>query len=164
MGPYEEILHALATRGIEFIVGGGVACVLHGVERVTMDVDVAVQMRPDNLLKFIDAMDSLGLRPRVPIAPALLLDPAVIRLMVEEKQALVFSFVDPDRPFRHLDMFLRSDLSYDSLLSDSEWKSLGSVEVRVINRPRMLAIKLAINPPRLKDRLDIEFLSRNENN
>ena len=47
MGPYEEILRSLADARIEFIVGGGVACVFHGVERVTMDVDVAVQMQPE---------------------------------------------------------------------------------------------------------------------
>lgn len=164
MGPYEEILNALASRDIDFIVGGGVACVLHGVERVTMDVDVSVHMRPDNMLKFIEVMAELRLQPRVPIAPKSLLDPAVIRMMVEEKEALVFSFVDPDRPIRHLDMFLRSDLAYDSLLPDSEWVELGAIKVRIINRARMLKIKLAIQPPRAKDALDIEYLSRNAEN
>jgi hypothetical protein len=162
MGPYEEILQTLARDDIEFIVGGGVACVLHGVERVTMDVDVAVQMRSENLVNFLAAMDKLGLLPRVPVTPAALLDPAVIRMMVEEKQALVFSFVDPDRPIRHLDMFLRADLSYESLLPDSEWRAIGSLKVRIVNRSRLLAIKRAITPPRAKDFLDIEYLSRNE--
>lgn len=162
MGPYEEILHALVRNGVEFIVGGGVACVLHGVERITMDVDVAVQMRPANLTKFITVMDTLALRPRIPISPSLLMDPAVVEMMVNEKQALVFSFVDPDRPIRHLDLFLRSDLSYEALLTDSELKRVGAIEVRVVNRARMLAIKLAIKPPRAKDALDIEFLRRHE--
>ena len=162
MGPYEEILQALASDDIEFIVGGGVACVLHGVERVTMDVDVAVHMRSENLVKFLAAMAKLGLLPRVPISPAALLDPAVIRMMVEEKQALVFSFVDPDRPIRHLDMFLRADLSYGSLLPDSEWRAIGDLKVRIVHRSRLLAIKRAITPRRAKDLLDIEYLSRDE--
>ncbi|MFA6289086.1 MAG: nucleotidyl transferase AbiEii/AbiGii toxin family protein [Opitutaceae bacterium] len=162
MGPYEEILHALASQGVEFIVGGGVACVLHGVERVTMDVDVSVHMRPDNLTRFLQVMADLGLKPRVPINPGALLDPAVIRMMVEEKHALVFSFLDPDKPIRHVDMFLRADLSYESLLPDSDWIELGEEKIRIINRPRLLAIKLAIQPPRAKDALDIEYLRRHE--
>lgn len=37
----KEIIYRLADRGIDFIIGGGVAAVLHGVERVTMDLDIA---------------------------------------------------------------------------------------------------------------------------
>ena len=42
------MLVTLADAGVEFVVGGGVACVLHGVERVTL-IDVAVQMNSPNL-------------------------------------------------------------------------------------------------------------------
>ena len=66
MGPYEEILCALAHAGVDFILGGGVVCVLHGFERVTMDVDIAVQMQADNFGKFIAVMNQLGLKTRVP--------------------------------------------------------------------------------------------------
>lgn len=159
-GPYTEILLALAAAEVDFIVGGGVACVLHGVERVTMDVDVAVLMAPANLGRFLTVMRQLGLKPRVPIPPESLLDPETIRIMTEEKHALVFSFLDPDRPLRHVDMFLRSELSYGSLLPDSEWVELDGARIRIIGRSRLLAIKLGIQPPRAKDALDIEFLRR----
>lgn len=163
MTVYEEILRALSTAGVDFIIGGGVACVLHGVERVTMDVDLAVHMEPGNVEKFIGVMSSLGLRPRVPISPRAILDPAMVRMMVEEKHALVFTFVDPDRPIRQVDLFLRSDLSFEALLPNSELVDLGGYSVRIINRPQLLAIKRAIQPPRAKDAVDIEFLEREEN-
>jgi hypothetical protein len=158
--PYFEILSALHRAEVEFIVGGGVACVLHGVERVTMDVDLAILMQPDNLGRFLGVMAELGLKPRVPIPPESLLQPETIRMMVEEKHALVFSFLDPDRPIRHVDMFLRPELAYDSLLPDAEWITVGDIRLRVIGKRRLLAIKLGIQPPRLKDALDIEFLRR----
>jgi len=41
MAHHETILNALSDAGVEFIVGGGMACILHGVERLTMDVDDA---------------------------------------------------------------------------------------------------------------------------
>ena len=164
MGPFSEILQALRAAKVDFIVGGGVACVLHGVERVTMDIDLSVHMTPDNLGRFLDVMEALKLRPRVPISPSTLLDPAAVRLMVEEKHALVFSFTDRDRPIRHVDIFLTADLSYESLLPDAEWTELDATSVQIINRRRLLAIKRAIQPPRTKDLLDIEFLSRHEQN
>jgi hypothetical protein len=35
----KEMLVTFGDAGVEFVVGGGVACVLHGVERVTLDLD-----------------------------------------------------------------------------------------------------------------------------
>ncbi len=35
-----EIIISLADAKVDFVVGGGVACVLQGVERFTLDLDV----------------------------------------------------------------------------------------------------------------------------
>jgi hypothetical protein len=158
--PYDEILSALACSQVDFIVGGGVACVLQGVERMTMDVDLAVLMSPMNLKNFLAVMKQLKLVPRVPIPPEVLLDPKIVRSMVEEKGALVFSFLDPDAPVRHVDIFLRPDLSYDTLLPHTELADLDGYSVRILNKQKLLSIKLGIQPPRTKDLIDIEFLRR----
>ena len=60
----------LAEAGVEFVVDGGVACVLHGVERVTLDLDVAVQMNSPNLDRLISAVERLDLQRRVPVSLA----------------------------------------------------------------------------------------------
>jgi hypothetical protein len=150
MSPYHEILKSLVDDEVDFIVGGGVACVLHGVERVTMDVDLAVHMQPANFNRFVAVMETLGLRSRVPVRPQALLDPAFVRMLIDEKHALVFTFVDPDKPYRQVDVFLTVDLAYESLLPDSEWVELGGYRVRIVNRSRLLAIKRAIVPPRIR--------------
>lgn len=158
--PYTEILAALARAEVDFILGGGLACVLHGAERVTMDADVSVLMSAENFGRFLDAMRRLGLRPRVPVDPTTLLDAKVLRLLVEEKQAQVFSFLDPDRPIRQVDLFLRADYSFENLLPAAEWVDLEGFRVRVLSKAKLLEQKLAIQPPRTKDALDIEFLRR----
>jgi hypothetical protein len=161
MGHYEEILAALVDADVDFIVGGGVACVLHGVERVTMDVDVAVATDPVNFAKFISVMEKLGLKPRVPIDPRTLLDPRVMDQIVHEKQALVFSFLDPDLPTRQVDMFLRSNLNHQSMVKHVETVEFHGKKLKLVSRQKLLEIKLAIDPPRAKDQIDIEFLRKN---
>jgi hypothetical protein len=158
--PYRDILAALSRAQVDFIVGGGVACVLHGVERVTMDVDLALLLSPSNLERFLRVMEQLGLKPRVPVPPAALLDPAFVRQMVEEKHALVFTFLDYDRPLRQVDIFLRPELSFGTLLSDTELLPCGDFSLRVLTKAKLLEIKLGIQPPRAKDVLDIEYLRR----
>ena len=160
MGHYEEILSALVEADVDFIVGGGVACVLHGVERVTMDVDLAVATDPDNFARFLAVMESLGLKPRVPIDPRSLLDKAVLDHIIHEKHALVFSFLDPDQPTRHVDMFLRSDLNHEALADHVETVEFRRKRLKLISKQKLLEIKLAIDPPRQKDQIDIEFLRK----
>lgn len=161
MGHYEEILSTLMDNDVEFIVGGGVACVLHGAERVTMDVDIAVAADPANFSRFIDAMESLGLKPRVPIDPRSLLDEKVVEHIIREKQALVFSFLDPDLPTRHVDIFLREDLNHKALAPHVETVEFHGKGLKLVSKRKLLEIKLAIDPPRLKDQIDIEFLRKN---
>ena len=134
MGHYEEILTALLDAEVDFIVGGGVACVLHGVERVTMDVDIAVAMAAENFTKFLDVIDRLGLKPRVPIDPRTLLDARILKSIIEEKQALVFSFLDPDLPIRHIDIFLRSDLNHAALSSHIESVEFHGRQLKLISK------------------------------
>jgi hypothetical protein len=55
-------------------------------------------------------------------------------------------------------MFLKADLAYESLLPDADEADVHGFAVRVINRDRRLAIKLAISPPRAKGIPDMQFL------
>jgi hypothetical protein len=153
-----EILFALSDAGVEFILGGGVAAVLHGVERVTLDVDVALKMEPSNLEKFLEVMTRLNLRPRVPVPARDLMSPEAVRRMVEEKQALVFSFIDPDKPLRHVDVFLTKDLSFDEMNADSKAVRVGNRSFRIVSVAKLLEIKRSIQPPRDKDIFDIKAL------
>ena len=59
-----------------------------------------------------------------------------------------------------MDIFLRPDLSYPALLPETEWVDLGGFSVRILNKRKLLALKLGIQPPRAKDAIDIEFLRR----
>lgn len=155
-----EIIIALADAKVEFVIGGGVACVLQGVERFTLDLDVAVNLTPENLANFIGVMNSLGLVPRVPVPSESLLDSDFRKMVVEEKNALVFTFVDLKDPRRHVDMFLRDDLSYGALADRCDRVDLDGRKVAVASMSKLLEIKEAIDPPREKDQLDIAALKR----
>lgn len=65
----KELLLALADAGVEAVVGGGVACVLQGVERMTLDLLLAIAFDRANLLRFLSVMQAQGLTPRAPVPP-----------------------------------------------------------------------------------------------
>jgi hypothetical protein len=155
-----EIILTLKESGVDFIVCGGVALVVQGVERLTMDIDLSVDLSRANLKRFLGAMLKLHLKPRAPVPAESLLDPATRKMFVEEKHALVFTFVDPDNPFRQVDLFIADRFSYDELKDDSELIDIESQSIRVLSRQKLLALKQAIDPPREKDLFDIQMLKK----
>jgi len=155
-----EILFALTDAEVEFIVGGGVAAVLHGVERVTLDIDLALDMEPANVEKFLQVMQQLGLRPRVLVPARDLMSSEAVRRMVAEKGALVFSFVDFDRPLRHVDIFLQGNLSFGELSRGARKIVIENRVIKIMGIDKLLETKRAITPLRDKDLIDIKQLEK----
>lgn len=156
----EDLLRSLVDRGVRFVVAGGVAVVLHGIERTTMDLDIALEMSRENVRRFGEAMDALGLRPMVPVPVQALSDPEMVRMMVEEKHAIVFMLADPGMPLRKIDVFLTEQLSYQNLVADSVSVEIPGMPLRVVSLRRLLALKRAVDPPRDKDLFDIQAIER----
>lgn len=154
----KDIIYALIESKVEFIIGGGVAAVLQGVERVTMDLDLAVNMHHHNLSIFIDVMKNLKLVPRVPIPAEMLLDPEKVDMMIKEKNALVFTFIDIDFPVRQVDLFLKKSHSYEILKNDADLFEIEGKSFNAISKKKLIELKKSVVPPRKKDLWDIEVL------
>jgi hypothetical protein len=156
----KQILSRMAEAEVRFVVAGGVAAVLHGVERLTLDLDIALQMTSSNLENFLTVMKEFSLTPRVPVAPEVLLDPSAVRRIVEEKHAVVFTFHDVDRPLYHVDVFLTENLSYNALAVDSIVFPVEGREVHLVSLSKLIELKEQIDPPRPKDEMDLKELRR----
>lgn len=157
---YADILVALVQAKVRFVVAGGIAAVLHGVERMTMDIDLAVDMSPDNLERFVRVMHDLSLRPNVPVPAEFIMDPENVRRIVEEKNAIVFTFIDPNNPLKHVDLFLTANHSYANLFAESITIEILGRPVRIVSKKKLLKLKRSVAPPRPKDLHDIAELER----
>src|SRR6266496_148389 len=155
-----EILFALTDAEVVFIVGGGVAAVLHGVERVTLDIDLARDMEPANVEKCLHVMQQLRLQPRAPVPARDLMSREAVQRMIAEKGALVFSFVDFDRPLRHVDIFLQGNLSFEELSRGARKVVIEDRAIKIMGIGNLLETKRAITPLRDKDLIDIKQLEK----
>ncbi|MFH1362433.1 MAG: DUF6036 family nucleotidyltransferase [bacterium] len=109
---YEDIFRQLEKEGVQYLLIGGTAVILHGVPRTTADVDLMLNMERNNLLKMVKAMKKLGYQPKVPVNPEELADADKRKQWQEEKNMIVFSFVHPDDPFMTIDVMLNSPLDF----------------------------------------------------
>jgi hypothetical protein len=145
-----RLLRALADGGVDFVVIGGIAAILHGSARNTFDLDICFAGDPQNLAALGTVLVTLQARLRavpdpVPFVP----DAAALRRV--EVFTLATAAGDLD--------VLRSPSGaprYDVLRAHADRYDVGGFEVNVASVEDLIAMKTAAGRP--KDLGDIEEL------
>ncbi len=156
MALFEPLFDALNRGNVRYVVVGGVAVVLHGFARLTGDVDLALDLRAEEVRKALDVFARLGLRPRLPVDPQQFADPSVRTAWVRDKHMRVFTFLDPANPMLLIDCFAENPLPFEALWERAEIMPLASTTVRVASIPDLIDLKRRADRPR--DREDIAAL------
>lgn len=156
MALFEPIFAALNRSGVRYVVVGGVATVLHGHARLTVDVDLVVDLAPEEAMKAMVALERLGLVPRIPVEARDFADPAVRARWIRDKHMKVFPLIDPSDPLRQVDVFVEPPMEFTTLWERADIVDLGSTTVRVACLDDLIAMKRAAG--RRQDLADIEAL------
>lgn len=158
MSLFAPIFDALNREGVRYIVVGGVAVVLQGHLRLTVDLDLIVDLEPNEARKAIGALTALGFRPRVPVPAHQFAEPEVRKSWIREKGMQVFTMLDFDNPLRTVDLFVDHPIAFEELWERSQMLALGETEVRVACTPDLIRLKQLSG--RSKDLEDIERLKQ----
>jgi predicted nucleotidyltransferase len=156
---YADILTKLYDARVKFILAGGVASVLHGVERLTLDIDIAVEMSEENLGRFSNVLQEINLIPRLPVGIDFLRDPERIKDAVDNKNALVFTLYDPLMPIKQVDVFLSKENSYEELINHTDNVDINGREILIVSIPKLIQMKrIAGRDKDLRDIIELENL------
>ena len=60
MKTFEELLEGLSKSQVDYILIGGLAVDLCGFSRVTMDVDIIVDISKENIMRLLNCLESFG--------------------------------------------------------------------------------------------------------
>ncbi len=123
------------------MVVGGVAVVLHGFARLTGDIDLAIDLRPQEARRAVDVLLGLGLRPRLPVDAYAFADSTVRAAWVRDKGMRVFTFVDASNPMLLVDCFAEDMVPFDGLWERSEVVAIGATNVRIASIPDLIELK-----------------------
>jgi len=157
---YEKVFQALQKSNIRYVVAGGVALVLHGVVRLTADLDLIVDLEPENLSRFVEAMTELGYRPRNPVNAADFLSPAIRDGWKREKGMEVFSFVDQAQPMTMIDVFVEEKIPYREIMLEIVHMTAKGITIPVISLRHLKRLKRLANRP--QDLADVEIIEELE--
>ncbi len=138
------------------MVVGGLATVLHGYARLTVDVDVMVDLADGEAIKPIAALARIGMVPRAPVDAREFADAATRQRWIDEKGMRVFSMWDPRRPLLEVDVFVDPPLPFLDVWSRAQTMVVAGSSVRVASIADLISLKRLAGRP--KDLADISAL------
>ena len=143
------LLEALEIGGVEFIVVGGVAAVLHGAPTATFDLDVVHRRTPENVARLLAVLEKLDATIREPGNRGLRPDE---HLLLHGTQPLLSTSLGP------LDALcvLGDGRGYDELVAHTAVIFHDGRSMRVLDLDTLIEVKAAANRP--KDRLMLPML------
>lgn len=153
----EAIVSALNRHDARFLIVGGLAVAAHGYGRVTFDLDLVVQLKPENLRRAMSALESLGYRPVPPVSAQEFADPAARERWIREKNMVVFSLRSEQHRDTPIDVFVAEPFDFESeydhaLMGDL----LPDAPTRFVRLETLIRMKEAAG--REKDRDDVRHL------
>jgi len=146
----------LTAARVRFVVVGGLALLLHGLDRLTADVDLVIDLSTDASQDAVRALTQGGYRPLAPVDPMALADPQQRHGWQTTRGMQVFSFWDTTNTRPTVDVMLAPVVSFDELWADASVFTIGGREVRVASIAHLIRMKEAAG--RAQDIADIERL------
>lgn len=153
---YLDLFRTLQEERVEYVVVGGLAINLHGVERATMDVDLVLAMDEGNLRRFLNAATRLKLRPSLPVPLEALCDAKQVDNWVREKRLVAFSLQSGSLITPTVDIVVRPALPFDRMYRNRIEKDIGGVRLNLASIEDLIVLKTGTG--RKQDASDIEAL------
>ena len=154
---YLELFKCLHAHKVRYLLAGGLAMNLHGVPRMTMDIDLLLALDEANVDAFLACARELGLRPQAPVPLESLRDPDQRRSWIEQKHLIAFALTGtPGTPT--VDVLLEHPLDLDAAIARAVVQTAANVPVYIASVDDMIALKQ--NTGRRQDEDDVDHLLR----
>src|SRR4051812_26686904 len=112
---------------------------LHGVPRMTMDIDLVIALDDANVDAFLDCARELGLKPQAPVPLEALKDPDQRKSWIEQKHLIAFALTGTlGNPT--VDVLLKHPLDLDAAIGRAVMQTVGDVPVRIASVDDMIAL------------------------
>jgi hypothetical protein len=153
---YFEVFKAFYQEKVKYLVVGGLAVNLHGVPRITYDIDIIISTARDNVLNLNKTLKNLGYIPRLPVNPDDLADEKRRKDWIENHNMKAFSFYHKSQNSQVVDIVLDHPLDFTKAFKHSVIKKVDDIEIYVASIDDMISMKKTSTRP--KDLSDMEML------
>lgn len=155
----EAVTRSLDQHQVRFIVVGGLAVAAHGYVRNTVDVDLVIQLDPDNIRAAFSALKAAGYAPIVPVSGEQFANRELRESWVRDKGMVVLSFWSDTHRETPIDVFVTEPFAFEQEYSEGLVQEL--LPDLVLRFPRLeTLIEMKRLAGRGKDLIDVEYLQK----
>lgn len=155
---YLDLFAALERHGIAYVLVGGLAVSLHGIERSTMDIDICVAMTSENLSSLVSMAREVGMTPQLPVPLETLTHLDTLKEWHTERNLEAFALRAPGMTGVTLDILLFPPIPFDEMRQRAVCLDVAGTPVRLVSVPDLIAMKEAVGRP--IDLADVAHLRR----
>ncbi len=148
----QRIIQSLNQHKVPYALVGGYAVALHGAIRGTVDVDLVIRLEKAQFRKLEQAMEQLGLQPRLPVTAEEVFD--FREEYIRNRNMVAWSFMNPKNPLETVDILITEDLRDLKTVT----KQVGKLAIQVASIADLIAMKHKAGRP--QDLEDIRALER----
>lgn len=155
---YSNLLDKFYESEVKYLLCGGLAVNLHGVPRMTADIDILLDFGKSNLERFQKCVGDLKYNLSIPIQITQLADQEIRDSLIKNKNLLALSYFNYDNHYLNLDVVLNVPLAFEEMWSRKVVMNNNGSEYYVVCIDDLIKLKEYAN--RIQDQQDIYFLSK----
>jgi hypothetical protein len=155
---FKKLFSALNNGSVKYMVAGGIAVNLYGIERATADIDLIIDLEVENVSKFVSVAGALGLKPKIPVLLDDFANAEKRKAWIHQKGMMVFTVYDVDNPFFLIDIFVEAPFDFDEVFQKRKKIQFEDTVIPVV--PIMDLIGMKETSGRPQDKADVFYLKK----
>ena len=153
---YLGIFRELNTKRIRYVLVGGLAVNLHGIPRMTYDIDLLLDLEDRNVEQFIQLIASWGFKPKIPVAIADFADAEKRRDWIENKNMKAFNLVNEAWAIRGIDILIQAPVDFAKADEGKKVVVIQGVSIPIVGLDDLIRMKE--HTDRRQDEADVRSL------
>ena len=139
---FKELFRSLNAKGVEYLLIGGYAVIIHGYVRNTNDIDIVVSNDPENVTRCLEALEEFGFGGPELRTALTSVEKDVVRMGVEPMKIEILNYLN--------------GVNFAEAYGRRITRDVEDIEIDVISLHDLIANKEDLG--RLQDLLDVEKL------
>ncbi|MBI4838957.1 MAG: hypothetical protein HY806_07445 [Nitrospirae bacterium] len=155
---FKQLFLSLNLQSVKYMVAGGIAVNLYGIERATADIDIVLKLDEENIAKFVNIAGELGLKPKLPVKLEDFTSEQKRKDWIKDKGMKVFSLFDSKNSFFLLDVFVDMPFDFDEVYNHREKLQYEDTTIPLVPIKELINMKQKTGRP--QDMADVFYLRK----
>lgn len=156
---YVGIFREFNKKKIKYIVAGGIAVNLHGIPRMTFDIDIILDLKDENVKKYCELLKRWEFKPKVPVDIMDFADAKKRNIWIKEKNVRAFCCFNQNWIIPQIDVLIDPKFSYNKCRKVRVFTN--GVNIPIVSIDDLIRMKQ--NSNRQQDLSDAEYLLKVKN-